>query len=80
MVNCRGSKADFVQYVSWAGETDPDSFFTSDKVKGLYKEHVKAMTGHVNGLTNVAYKDDPTIMAWGMQNPRQNVLIIHPKS
>ena len=54
-----------LQYVAWANETDPDSFFTSDRVKGLYKDHIKAMTSHVNSLSSVAYKDDPTIMAWG---------------
>lgn len=58
-----------MQYVSWANETDPDSFFTSNRVKQLYKDHVKAMTTHINGISNVAYKDDPTIMAWGKHHP-----------
>ena len=56
---------ELMQYVSWANETDPDSFFTSEKVKALYRDHIKAMTSHVNSLTNIAYKDDPTIFAWG---------------
>jgi mannan endo-1,4-beta-mannosidase len=53
------------QYVSWAGETDTDSFYTSDKVKTLYKNHIKALTSHVNAINGIAFKDDPTIFAWG---------------
>ncbi len=51
--------------MAWANETDPDSFFTSNKVKDLYKANIKAITTHVNSKTQVAYKDDPTILAWG---------------
>ena len=54
-----------VQYIDWAGETDPDAFFTSDKVKELYRNHIKAMTSHVNSLNGRAFKDEPTILAWG---------------
>jgi len=56
-----------LQYVEWAGEKYSDSFYTSDKVKTLYKNNIKAMTSHVNAINGIAFKDDPTIFAWGEQ-------------
>ena len=58
-------KPPVLQYVKWAGLTDTDAFYTSDRVKTLYKNHIKALTSHVNKINNIAFKDDPTIFAWG---------------
>ena len=51
--------------MKWAGLTDTDAFYTSDRVKTMYKNHIKALTSHVNKINNIAFKDDPTIFAWG---------------
>ncbi|KAL5219580.1 hypothetical protein ABZP36_020264 [Zizania latifolia] len=62
------------QYVRWAMDAGhnlaagPDDFFNSTVVKGYYKNHVKTVLTRVNTLTGVAYKDDPTILAWELMN------------
>ncbi|CAM0881980.1 unnamed protein product [Alopecurus aequalis] len=61
------------QYVDWArgqGQAigSDDEFFTNSLVKGFYKNHVKTVLTRVNTVTGVAYKDDPTILAWELMN------------
>ncbi|KAF8708660.1 hypothetical protein HU200_030040 [Digitaria exilis] len=62
------------QYVAWARDaghhnlTSDDDFFNSTVVKGYYKDHVKAVLTRVNTFTGVAYRDDPTILAWELMN------------
>lgn len=54
-----------LQFVEWGGQTDPDTFYTDDRIKGMYKDTIKAIVTHFNALTGLAFKDDPTILAWG---------------
>ncbi|KAM4122012.1 hypothetical protein ACJW30_01G049200 [Castanea mollissima] len=61
------------QYVDWAKSqgqsvTSEDDFFTNSVVKGYYKNHIKTVLTRLNSLTGIAYKDDPTIMAWELMN------------
>uniref|UniRef100_A0ACD5VI06 Uncharacterized protein n=1 Tax=Avena sativa TaxID=4498 RepID=A0ACD5VI06_AVESA len=61
------------QYVDWArgqGQAigSDDDFFTNSLVKGFYKNHVKTVLTRVNTVSGVAYKDDPTILAWELMN------------
>ncbi|KAL9234310.1 hypothetical protein vseg_009195 [Gypsophila vaccaria] len=56
------------QYVEWANLTNEDDFYTNPVVKYFYKNHVKTVLTRVNTITKVAYKDDPTIMAWELMN------------
>ncbi|MED6111947.1 Mannan endo-1,4-beta-mannosidase 7 [Stylosanthes scabra] len=61
------------QYVEWAkSEGQPinseDDFFTNSVVKGYYKNHIKTVLTRRNSITGIAYKDDPTIMAWELMN------------
>ncbi|KAJ1384901.1 Glycoside hydrolase, family 5 [Sesbania bispinosa] len=61
------------QYVEWARSqgqsiSSEDDFFTNPVVKGYYKNHIKSVLTRRNSLTGVAYKDDPTIMAWELMN------------
>uniref|UniRef100_A0A0E0N0B9 mannan endo-1,4-beta-mannosidase n=1 Tax=Oryza rufipogon TaxID=4529 RepID=A0A0E0N0B9_ORYRU len=61
------------QYVNWAraqgqGIGSDDEFFTNPVVKGFYKNHVKTVLTRKNTITGVAYRDDPTILAWELMN------------
>ncbi|XP_028801298.1 mannan endo-1,4-beta-mannosidase 5-like [Neltuma alba] len=68
------------QYVQWANSsgalnaTNDDDFYTNPVIKGYYKNHVTKVLTRNNTITKIAYKDDPTIMAWELINePRCNV-------
>lgn len=61
------------QYVEWGrskGQSinSEDDFFTNPVVKGYYKNHINAVLTRRNSITGIAYKDDPTIMAWELMN------------
>ncbi|XP_074321504.1 mannan endo-1,4-beta-mannosidase 7-like [Silene latifolia] len=59
------------QYLAWANLTTTDhedDFYINPTVKDFYKRHVKTVLTRVNSITKVAYKDDPTIMAWELMN------------
>ncbi|KAL9228762.1 hypothetical protein vseg_004309 [Gypsophila vaccaria] len=56
------------QYIQWANLSNEDDFYTNSVVKGFYKNHIKTVLTRVNTFTKVAYKDDPTIMAWELIN------------
>ena len=70
-----------LQFVQWAipGETNPDTFFTDDRVKTLYKNHIRDFLNHVNTKTGLAYKDDPVIFGFGEQpNTVSDLGVHHP--
>jgi mannan endo-1,4-beta-mannosidase len=56
------------QYVMWAGLTHHDDFYTDATIRGWYQAYISHLLNHVNPLTGLAYKDDPTIMAWELAN------------
>ncbi|XP_057794100.1 mannan endo-1,4-beta-mannosidase 7-like [Salvia miltiorrhiza] len=61
------------QYVKWARNegqniSSDDDFFTNSLVKAYYKNHIKAVLTRENTISGIAYKDDPTIMAWELMN------------
>ncbi|KAK9167897.1 hypothetical protein Syun_000037 [Stephania yunnanensis] len=65
-----GGKA---QYVKWGKDaglnlTSDDEFFSHPTLRNYYKAHVKTILNRVNTLTNLTYKDDPTIFAWELMN------------
>ncbi|XP_044948855.1 mannan endo-1,4-beta-mannosidase 8-like [Hordeum vulgare subsp. vulgare] len=65
-----GGKA---QYVRWGKEagvdlTSDDDFFSDPTLKGYYKAFVEAVLSRINTITNEAYKEDPTILAWELIN------------
>ncbi|CAO2204277.1 unnamed protein product [Urochloa humidicola] len=73
LVNSYDSFGGRKQYVQWAREQgqsigSDDEFFTNPVVKGFYKNHIKTVLTRKNTITGVAYKDDPTIMAWELMN------------
>ena len=55
-------------YVGWAGDSYHDSFYTDPVIKQWYKNWISHLLNHVNTITGVAYKDDPTIMTWELAN------------
>ena len=78
---CQGGIQDFL---GWRGKSDlegvddncvcnmdqhrQDAFYTDPEVVSDFKEYVSVILNHVNEYTGIAYKDDPTIMAWESGN------------
>ncbi|KAL2899761.1 Mannan endo-1 4-beta-mannosidase 6, partial [Bienertia sinuspersici] len=65
-----GGKA---QYVKWGKDaglnlSSDDNFFSVSTLMTYYKNHIKALLNRVNTITNVTYKDDPTIFSWELMN------------
>ncbi|GLJ16689.1 hypothetical protein SUGI_0286660 [Cryptomeria japonica] len=61
------------QYVKWglsAGLklSSDDAFFADPTLKTYFKDHIKKVLTRVNTITDIAYKDDPTIFAWELMN------------
>ena len=72
------------QYVAWAtGEplADPDEsgdwsgfmqdsarFYSLPKAQGWYRDAIRKVVGRTNGISGVAYADDPTVMSWQLAN------------
>ncbi|KAJ3696762.1 hypothetical protein LUZ61_000467 [Rhynchospora tenuis] len=61
------------QYVKWAQQAgalvnNTDDFYTNELVKQYYKDHIKRVLTRINSITQMAYRDDPTIMAWELIN------------
>jgi mannan endo-1,4-beta-mannosidase len=68
------------QYLRWADvpfeldehgvlpELSLPLFFGSARARALYLAHVERIVGRTNERTGVAYRDDPTILAWELFN------------
>ena len=72
------------QYVAWAtGEplSDPDTtgdwngfmqhsarFYALPKAQAIYRDAIRTVIGRTNGISGVAYVDDPTVMSWQLAN------------
>ncbi|MCK4303444.1 MAG: cellulase family glycosylhydrolase [Candidatus Eisenbacteria sp.] len=48
--------------------TQHDDFYTHATCRQMYKDHVSAVLNRINTITGIAYKDDPTILAWELAN------------
>lgn len=68
LVNNWGPFGGMDQYVQWAGLEHHGDFYTDETVRGWYREWVEHLLTRVNTITGVAYKDEPTIMAWELAN------------
>jgi mannan endo-1,4-beta-mannosidase len=55
-------------FTDWRGIDDEDEFYSNPLVISDFKQYVYAILNHVNSYTGVAYKDDPTILAWETGN------------
>ncbi|WP_292519974.1 cellulase family glycosylhydrolase [Mesorhizobium sp.] len=57
------------QMRAWYGSQDESTFFFDDpRTKRDYRAWVRHLVQRVNPLTGLAYRDDPTIMAWELMN------------
>lgn len=68
------------RYLRWAGalpesaqpreltELEVAAFYDCSRCDVLYRAHVARVVNHVNGVTGVAYRDDPTILGWELAN------------
>jgi mannan endo-1,4-beta-mannosidase len=75
------------QYLRWAGVTDaadekfpfginPEramAFYTNEKTRRLYREHLEKLATRRNTETGVLYRDDPNIFGWELINEAQAV-------
>lgn len=52
------------QYLVWHRQPNPQAFFSDPAIIAAYERHIDAVLNHLNHLTGLRYKDDPTIMAW----------------
>ncbi|MFF2371402.1 cellulase family glycosylhydrolase [Agromyces sp. NPDC058110] len=67
------------QYVRWAGLDEHADFYTDATVRGWFKDWVGTLLNRTNTVTGVAYKDDPTILAWELANePRCTSAGVYP--
>ncbi|XP_026434336.1 mannan endo-1,4-beta-mannosidase 1-like [Papaver somniferum] len=68
--NDYGGRPQYAQWAKSAGVqiSSDDDFYTNPVLKDYYKNHVKKVLTRFNTITKVAYKDDPTIMAWELMN------------
>ncbi|MCL7027116.1 hypothetical protein MKW94_007096 [Papaver nudicaule] len=68
--NDYGGRPQYAQWAKGAGVqiSSDDDFYTNPVLKEYYKNHVKKVVTRFNTITKVAYKDDPTIMAWELMN------------
>jgi mannan endo-1,4-beta-mannosidase len=57
------------QMRAWYGSSDKSTFFfKNQRTKGDYERWIEHVVRRVNPLTGLAYRDDPTIMAWELMN------------
>jgi hypothetical protein len=52
------------QYLRWGKKQNPQDFFADPTLIAAFENHIDAVLNHMNPLTGVRYKDDPTILAW----------------
>lgn len=57
------------QYVSWSETaTTRTDFYTDEECIHLYKKYIETVLTRTNKLTNIEYRDDPTIAIWELAN------------
>jgi mannan endo-1,4-beta-mannosidase len=56
------------QYLKWFNLEFHHQFYTDPKAKQAYKNYAAHLIERVNTITNVVYKNDPSIFAWELAN------------
>ena len=55
-------------FTDWRGISDENAFYTNKTVIHDFEQYISELLNHINSYTGIAYKDDPTIMAWETGN------------
>ena len=55
-------------FTDWRGFPATYVFYTNPTVIGDFEQYISHLLNHVNTYTGIAYKNDPTIMAWETGN------------
>ncbi|HTK08026.1 MAG TPA: cellulase family glycosylhydrolase [Ktedonobacteraceae bacterium] len=55
-------------FTDWRGLSNENDFYTNTQVIGDFEDYIRTFLNHVNQYTGLAYKDDPTILAWETGN------------
>jgi Cellulase (glycosyl hydrolase family 5) len=58
-------------FTDWRGISDENQFYYNPLVIQDFETYIKTLLNHVNVYTGVAYKNDPTILAWETGNELQ---------
>lgn len=57
------------QYVEWSSTAEKhNDFYTDSECRTLYREYVEYVLTRENTLTELEYREDPTIMMWELAN------------
>ena len=60
------------QYLAWYGLDKHAEFYINPTVAQAYEDWALHLVTHVNSITHVSYRDDPTIFAWELGNEPRN--------
>jgi mannan endo-1,4-beta-mannosidase len=65
------------RYVAWQLGRAPVKnewglFYTSDTIKAWFKNYVRMIVERTNTVTDIAYRDEPAILAWELGNELRN--------
>ena len=55
-------------FTEWRGISDENQFYSNPQVISDFETYISALLNHVNVSTGIAYKNDPTILAWETGN------------
>lgn len=55
-------------FTDWRHISDENQFYSNPQVIADFEAYIRTLLNHVNSYTGIAYKDDPTIMAWETGN------------
>ncbi len=55
-------------FTDWRSISNENEFYTNAQVIQDFETYISALLNHVNAYTGIAYKDEPTIMAWETGN------------
>ncbi|MBE7680109.1 cellulase family glycosylhydrolase [Paenibacillus sp. P13VS] len=55
-------------FTNWHRLDDENAFYTNNQVIADFEAYIATLLNRVNSYTGVAYKEDPTIMAWELGN------------
>ncbi len=55
-------------FTDWRGIADENQFYSNPQVISDFETYISVLLNHVNSYTGIAYRDDPTILAWETGN------------